>query len=456
MSVDYAKIFSEFTDPPALGVVLKRVSEIEPQKLCWLWPGRIPLGKLSLFAGDPGLGKSLVTLDIAARVTRGREWPDGTTNSQPGSVIILSAEDDPADTIRPRLETAGADLSKVHILQAVRRTKPDGSCTLEHFSLEGDLVELQDAAASLDDVRLIVIDPISAYLGNTDSHVNAKVRGLLAPLAGLAQSLRIAVIAVDHLSKSNRPALYRPNGSIAFTAAARAVWLFAKSPDDPTQRLMLPGKMNLAPDQEGLSYTLREERPGVPAVVWGETVRLSADEVLQPEAVEQKSERLEAMEWLRERLSAGPVSAKQTRTDAKQAGIAWITLRRAKDALRVRQTKEGFAGGWHWELPLSEGAHEIPKMLTSETWAPSAEVDTFEANGTEVGDYSQKHADNPIPREYTPDNEGPGCTCRSCHGRFGTVAGWRAHIARGRCASQHQTGTPLWRFFRHSSRIPKR
>jgi hypothetical protein len=348
-------------------------------------------------------------------------------------VIILSAEDDPGDTIRPRLEAAGADLSKVHILQAVRRTKPNGDTALEHFSLETDLIELQDAAAKLDDVRLIVIDPISAYLGNIDSHVNAKVRSLLAPLAGLAQSLRIAVMAVDHLSKSNRPALYRPNGSIAFTAAARAVWLFARSPDDPAQRLMLPGKMNLAPDQEGLSYKLKEEKPGVPAVIWGGAVRLSADEVLQPEAVEQKSERLEAMEWLREQLSAGPVSAKQIRADAKKACITWSTLRRAKDALKVKHSKEGFEGGWYWALPPSEDAHEVTKMLTSETWTPSAEVSTFEANDTAVGDNSQKQASEPNSKEYTLDSEGPGCTCRSCYGRFGTVAGWRAHISRGRC-----------------------
>ena len=97
-------------------------------------------------------------------MTRGREWPDGTTNDHPGSVIILSAEDDPGDTIRPRLEVAGADLNKVHVLKAVRRSKPTGGTSLESFSLETDLVALQDAAASLDDARLILLDPISAYL----------------------------------------------------------------------------------------------------------------------------------------------------------------------------------------------------------------------------------------------------------------------------------------------------
>jgi putative DNA primase/helicase len=435
VTIDYAKIFDEFSHPPAPGIVLQRVSDIPAQKLSWLWPGRIPLGKLSLFAGDPGLGKSLVTLDIAARVTCGRDWPDGTTNSQPGSVIILSAEDDPGDTMRPRLETAGADLSKINIVQAVRRANRDGSCTVEPFSLECDLVALQDAAASLNDVRLIIIDPISAYLGDTDSHVNAKVRRLLAPLAGLAQGLRVAAIAVDHLSKSNRPALYRPNGSIAFTAAARAVWLFAKGPDDDSRRLMLPGKMNLSPDQQGLSYVV-EARSEIPAVLWGEAVRLSADEVLQPETVEQRSERREAVEWLKERLSEGSVPRTEVEANAKVAGIAWRTLRRAKDDLAVISEKDGFKGGWLWRLPVPEDAHQDSKMSSPEKWTPSPQLDTFGADRFAKRQVAKAGNGRRDPGEYVLDSQGPGCTCCSCEGHFGTVAGWRAHILRGRCLKQ--------------------
>ncbi len=436
MNVDYARIFAEYTEPHAPGAVLRRVSDIPAQELQWLWPGRIPLGKLTLFAGDPGLGKSFVALDIAARVTRGEKWPDDEQcNGGPGSVIVLSAEDDPADTIRPRLEAAGADVTKVHILQAVRRIKPNGESRLEHFSLETDLVSLQDAVSSLGDVRLVVIDPISAYLGNSDSHVNAKVRSLLSPLAELASGLRVAVLAVTHLNKNTSSALYRATGSIAFVAAARAVWLFAKNPDDPGQRLMLPGKMNLAPDQTGLSYTLKEERARVVAVVWGEAVRLSADAVLQPEAVEEKSERLEAMDWLRERLAEGPVSQREIKGDAKAAGIAWRTVRRAKDSLGIMSEKEGFKGGWRWQLLVPQGVQQLSKVSSPEMWTPSAKVDTFEAGGSANTQGSTARNGRAKPGEYTPDSEGPGCTCRSCDGHFGTVAGWRAHISRGRCTS---------------------
>jgi len=406
-----------------IGAILRRLSDIPAQKLSWLWPGRIPLGKLTLLAGDPGLGKSFVTLDIAARVTRGTNWPDGAVNGQIGSVIVLSAEDDAADTIRPRLEAAGAKLDKIHILQAVRHVKPNGETCLDHFSLQTDIAALQDAAVSVEDVRLIIIDPISAYLGSTDSHVNSKVRGVLAPLAGIAQTLRIAVNLVDHLSKSNRPALYRPNGSIAFTAAARAVWFFAKNPDDPLQRLMLPGKLNLAPEQTGLSYTLKEKESGIVGVAWGGPVTMSADTVLQPEATEERSERLEATEWLREQLSSGPVSANQLRKDANSAGLAWITVRRAKDALGITPCKNGFAGGWSWGLQAPEDAHQTPKMLTPEAGAPSVEMSTF---GTSI-------AAN-LPITYTSEADGLGATCNSCNGRFRTLAGWRAHISRNRCS----------------------
>jgi hypothetical protein len=419
---------AEAERPPApLGAVLRRASDIVERKLSWLWPGRIPLGKLTLFAGDPGLGKSAATIDIAARVTRGTAWPDGAANSQPGSVIILSAEDDDEDTIRPRLRVAGANLDKVYILQAVRHAKPDGGTSLDHFNLAADVEALQDAVVSLEDVRLVIVDPISAYLGGTDSHVNSKVRGLLAPLSAVAQTLRFAVILLDHLSKApSRPALYRPNGSIAFTAAARAVWFFAKNPDDPAQHLMLPGKSNLAREQKGLSYTLGEGEPDIVKVAWGEAVSMSADAVLELENTEERSERLEATDWLREFLSDGPAPTEEIQKAAKSAGYAWRTMRRAKDALGIEPSKGGFQGPWSWQLP--QRCPPNPKMATLETWTPLAQVATFEA---------------PPESGYTPDADGPGCTCQACGSRFGTIAGWRYHVGGKRCAptTQAEGGT---------------
>ena len=368
MTVDYAKIFDEYTQPLVPGAVLRRVSEIERRDLQWLWPGRIPVGKLALFAGDPGLGKSFVTLDITARVTRGMKWPDGAANRGAGSVIMLSAEDDPGDTIRPRLEAAGADLTKVHILEAVRRAKPSGDTSLEQFCLETDLLALQDAVLSLSDVQLIVIDPISAYLGDIDSHVNAKVRSLLSPLSEMAAAVGVAIVAVTHLNKNSSSALYRASGSIAFVAAARAVWFFAKDPNDSGKRLILPGKMNLAPDQGGIAYRL-EAKHDVAVVAWGETVPASADAVLDPDRAERRSELIEAMDWLRERLSNGPVSQRKIRTEAMRDGFSWATIRRAKDAIGVVSEKTGFQGQWQWCLK---------EVQTQDVQAHTPDVSTFE------------------------------------------------------------------------------
>jgi putative DNA primase/helicase len=366
MSTDYAKIFSEFNEPSprSAGAVLRCINDIPAQKLSWLWPGRIPLGKLTLFSGDPGLGKSLVTLDIAARVTCKRPWPDGALNEKSGSVVILSSEDDAADTIRPRLEAANADLTRIHILEAVRRQKQDGTTALDQFNLQDDITALRDEIAKLEDVRLVIIDPISAYLGKTDSHVTAKVRGVLAPLISASQTLRFSVIFLEHLNKSNLKAIYRSSGSIGFIAAARAAWCFGQDPDEPERRLMLPVKMNLAPGQKGLSYRIQESGPDVPAVAWGEAVTMTADAILQPENTEERSERLEATDWLRDQLSKGPISAKKIKDEANGAGIAWRTLRRGKDALGVVSRKGAFEDGWYWELP--EGVQDTPKMSTSD------------------------------------------------------------------------------------------
>jgi hypothetical protein len=232
-------------------------------------------------------------------------------------------------------------------------------------------------------------------------------------------------VRVIVLSAEDDP-LCRATGSIAFVVAARAVWLFAKNPDDPGQRL-LPGKMNLAPDQTGLSYTLKEKRAGVVAVVWGEAVRLSADAVLQPEAVEEKSERLEAKDWLRERLSDGPVSQREIKGNAKAVGIAWRTVRRAKASLGITSEKRRIQGGLALAIAGPGRCQQLSKVSSSQTWTPSAEVDTFEAAGSANMQGTTARSGQANPREHIPDREGPGCTGRS---RDGRVAPRHAHGAR--------------------------
>jgi putative DNA primase/helicase len=431
--------------------VVDCLANIPTQKVSWLWPRKVPLAKLAALAGDPGLGKSVVTLKFAAHVTRGRAWPDGEV-CEKGSVVILSAEDDVADTIRPRLEAAGADLTKVHILRAVRRTRPNGETYVDAFSLQRDITALQDMIALLDDARLVIVDPISAYLGSADSHKNAEIRAVLAPLSDLANTLHVTVLTVNHLTKSTGPALYRVIGSIAFTAAARAVWLVARSQDDPAERLLLPAKMNLAPDVEGFTFSL-EDRAGVVAVRWGHAVNVAADVILGPETPDERSERAEAIHWLRDRLADGPVLVKKLQEEAKSAGLSWMTVRRAKDALGVDSMKESLGGGWSWALP-AQRAHEDahPSTLLS-----NEHLRTFEDAHTPEGAHEDAHHSaterlrqnigkthedalslskvltGDIGEGFSRDSEGPGVTCTACAGHYGTYGGWRSHKLRHRC-----------------------
>ena len=320
----------------------RRVSDVAPVELEWLWPWLIPLGKLNLFAGDPGLGKSFVTIDMAARVSRGGEWPDQPGKQQAGSVIILACEDDVADTIRPRLDRAGANVEKVAVVDSVSVGDRNRA-----FSLEDDLLRLRELIAELGDVRLIIVDPISAYCGSVDSHKNAEVRAMLAPLAELAAECRLAVVAINHLSKAAGKAIYRSLGSIAFAAAARACWTFAKDPDDETRRLMLPAKMNLAPDAYGLAYCIED---GV--IVWhDEPIMATADDILASEHGDREAADPFPVEWLKDRLAEGPVSVKEVERDARSHGISPKQLRTAREKLNVLTRKSGFEGGWVIELP---------------------------------------------------------------------------------------------------------
>lgn len=333
--------------------VLVRLSDVQPEPLRWLWPGRIALGKVTMIAGDPGLGKSFITLDMAARISTGTPWPDALDQPNPaGGVVLLSAEDDLADTIRPRLDAAAADVSRIVAVRAVQH----GEGPARMFNLATDLEALEQAIRDCGGCRLVVVDPITAYLGKTDSHKNADIRGLLAPLADMASRYSVAIVAVSHLNKNGSgPAMYRTMGSLAFVAAARAVWVVTKDKDDPTRRLLLPVKNNLARDMGGLAYSLQNDVDGIPRVCWcAEPVNMTADDALSEERDDDaRSEREAVAEWLRDALAAGPMPAKDVKQEAKENSIAERTLKRAKKAIGAEARRQGFGRGatWYWALP---------------------------------------------------------------------------------------------------------
>jgi hypothetical protein len=297
------------------------------------------MGMLTLFLGDAGLGKSFLSLYIAAIVSTGGDWPDGDDLSKSqcpiGSVVILSAEDDLEHIIRPRLDTLKADCSKIISLEAVSVCNVDGNKFQKYFSLKDDLLALEQAIKSCTDCRLVIIDPLSAYLGDkTDSYRDSDVRSILAPLVQLAEQHQVAVIGVMHLNKNNdKKAIHRGLGSVAFTATARTVWLVSEDPENPAskRRLFTPLKHNVLVDPTGLALEIIDGK----VVFEKEPLDMTADEALQGSTVD--APLLEkAKNWLIGQLPKGKSVATLALTEAaKQAGITPSTLRRAKEELNV-------------------------------------------------------------------------------------------------------------------------
>jgi hypothetical protein len=284
----------------------------------------------------------------------------------------MSAEDDPARTIRPRLESADADLSRVHVLESIilpaaaSEDQQQAGLPIERLPtvLAHDLVLLEATAAGLGDCRLIVIDPVSAYLEGVDDYRNTELRGVLSPLKALAERLNIGVMLVSHLAKSGGAhAKHRVIGSIAYVGACRANLMCIRDRTDrtePTGRHVLLCDIggNLAPTAPTLAYVI-EDRGAGPRVEWlDEPVEITAEEALAAEIEAghhpgQACERIEAARWLEEMLASGPALVKAIRQAAHDCGIAGRTLDRAKDDLRVESYREGYGkdGRWYWRLP---------------------------------------------------------------------------------------------------------
>ncbi len=370
--------------PPAAGPVLVRVAEVEAEEVAWLWPGRLAAGKLTLLIGDPGVGKSLLTLDAAARLSRGLPWPGGGVAPQ-GDVILLSAEDGLADTVRPRLEAAGADLDRVHVLSAVRDEAGE-----RPFCLAGDLPVLERAVTETR-ARLVVIDPASAYLGNRDSYKDAEVRALLAPLAVLAERHGVAVIAVMHLGKAEqRRPIYRALGSVAFVAAARIVLAVAKDPEDSDRRMVVAVKNNLAPPAATLAFKIAPSTTTeVPTLAWERdpVAGADADRLLGPgPSADERAEGQEAADFLLEILAVGRVKAEEVLKAARKAGIAERTLYRAKRQLGVKSTHDGppgIPGPWYWVLPETATEAAISGQVATSV-QPGGEKAKSAAISTEI------------------------------------------------------------------------
>lgn len=338
-------------------IVTERADQITPRKLRWLWPERIPLGKVTVFAGLPGEGKSLATVDLAARVTTASKYPDSENPLSASEVLFAAREDDPEDALVPRLMAAGADMSKVHVLKAVRVS---GQANDRGLRLDMDMAAVKRFLDSRPDVRLIVIDPVSNHLGDVSMVDEQEVRTVLSHLAGIASVHDLAIVGVMHLNKKEGlSAIHRVGGAGAFIGVARASWLFARVPEKCGERFMMPLKNNYARQSSSLGYQIDEkavkiesENVPTPYIEWLNPTFLDVDEAISTPG-KRTSSRDDAKSFLKGFLAGGPRDASDVYATAEADGIAKRTLDRAKADLRVESRKKG-AEGWEWAMPDGE------------------------------------------------------------------------------------------------------
>lgn len=335
-------------------ILFRSFDGIQSKPIDWLWPGRFARGKYSVIAGNPGLAKSQITISMAAAVSMAWPWPAGEGTAPLGSTVFLSAEDDAEDTIKPRLMASGADVAKIFKLDAVREGTSQRS-----LNLRTDIDHVKRLMDQIGNVRLFVIDPISAYLGKTDSFKDADVRATLAPLSDLAADYGVAIVAVAHLNKNQaQDAIHRVGSSVAFTAAARSAYVVTRDKDSPGRRLFLPLKNNLASDESGLAYRVEgltlEDGIASSRVVWErEPVLVSASEAMGPTSADGDPPHKELERWLRDLLAPGRLDWKAIQSAARNAGYENRTVQRALKEGGFAHKREGFGPDMKsfWSLP---------------------------------------------------------------------------------------------------------
>ncbi len=336
-------------EPEPLRLKVYNLQDIAPQPVTWLWPQRFPVGKFCMLAGDPGLGKSYLTLDVASRISLGGKWPNGG-DVPIGNVLIISVEDGMADTIVPRLTLLGADLKRIRCIGAT----VENSEETRAFNLQDHLQLLEDQILEFK-ATLLILDPVLAFTGNKDTHKSSDVRAVMAPLAEMADATQCTILAIIHLNKKSGEfnSIYRLTGSLDFAAAARSVMVVGKHPDIEGRRVFAPVKMNLSAMPPAIEFAFLDDG----LFAWGQESTLEANDILSvPINPEDKSTREQVKDFLLDLLHDGPMYAKDIWRAVDDHGYAKNTVRRAADDIGVQtwqnKGKAGAKGspGWTWGL----------------------------------------------------------------------------------------------------------
>jgi len=374
---------------PVAGLALRCAASIEPEPVDWIWPGRIAAGVLHVLDGMPGVGKSMFTCYLAATLSTGGRWPDGSRIA-PGNVILVNLEDDLARTLRPRLDAAGADVSRVFLCDDAQ----------DVITLPSDTTRME-AAIRAHSARMVVIDPLMAVLeSKVNSYRDQDIRRVLSAIKAVCGRTGCAVVLVRHLNKAaGGPAMTRGGGSIGIVGAARLGLLMAQHPQDGARRVLAIVKSNLgscsAEDTTvwGIAEGPRLEYLGREA--------LSADEILA--ALDQQDTRQpgrppeirhDADAWLRDVLANGPVLSSDLKARAQAAGFKWRTIERIK-----KDSAESYRDGADWMTRLRDASQEDRQYsLTMENWRSR-----FDSDGIPLENNGFQDRQNPTTAATPPE-----------------------------------------------------
>lgn len=350
-------------------------SEISVRELKWLWPDRIPLGKCTLFCGDPDVGKSLTVVDVVSRLTTGRDWPDAKNNTPPVTVAMLCAEDEWEDTVVPRLIAAGADLAKVLRVNPLE-VDFNGKKAQRAIALNQDIEAIEELLRERPEIRVMTFDPLASYIGDANRNLEKEIRRILDEVKELASHTGVTVLVADHFNKNMvASAIHRVAGSTSVVGAPRAVWGFVNDPDNPDERMMVRVKCNVTKKRTGLRYTFGEvpvsfepdavpicfdpKRPErdysvmTPRIVWKGQTDTTADEAFARIADPGDAKVTKAVRWLQGFLADGPKSA----VDVYMAGEAEgfdaqflkRTVRPRAGVEKPYQERQGSKSRWMWK-----------------------------------------------------------------------------------------------------------
>jgi len=351
----------QLVDPAApnsleIKAIWSSMESVEAVAIEWLWEQRIPLA-LSMFLGDPDMGKSLVAIDVAATVSTGRDFPD-TPNKNPSSgVLLMIAEDPMGGVVKPRLIAAGANLGNIEFLEHVE-IRQGARKEEREFALDEDLKRLEEKLVASASVRLVICDTLSSYLVKTEMGKEQPMRKVLLPIASLCEKYRVAFIGVAHFNKrSDVSMIHKASGAVAIVGVPRAAWVFGANKEIPGDFYMLRIKNNLSKVRTGLSYTIAEKKIGkdgqgkdliAPYIIWREQVVAGeANDLLAPEGADEKK-KSKASRFLIEFLSDGPRNADSTIQAASSHGIGRTNLFAAKKEAGIFSFKNGST--WWWSL----------------------------------------------------------------------------------------------------------